>query len=204
MALRPIDPRPPERWWWWEVGEWRTEGVLLSPSLSPCFVQEGAGGEKDEMDYIWFFNFTFDSSTTNPTVQTLNLKPNFETVLLVHKSPNRLATCVGWTLTCPFLFSLCTFKLANSHSIWRGLEEGEGGMEGEGREGGGREEWTMGVPSIEAERQLPPRFLNKSHAYLLITRLSPAPCYWLYTWLRGYISCQESRVGEGLGKKQRK
>ena len=79
---------------------WRGRGVSLSPSLSPCFVQEGAGGEKDEMDYIWFFNFTFDSSTINPTVQTLHLKPTFETVLIVHKSPNRLATYVGWTLTC--------------------------------------------------------------------------------------------------------
>ena len=36
MALRPIDPRPAERWWWWVVGEWRTEGsfaLTVSESL---------------------------------------------------------------------------------------------------------------------------------------------------------------------------
>jgi len=51
VALRPIDPRPPERWWWWGVGEWRREG-------SPCFVKEGAGGKKTR----WI---TFDPSTSH-------------------------------------------------------------------------------------------------------------------------------------------
>ena len=42
-------------------GKWVSggrRGVLLSPSLSPGFVQEGAGGEIDKMDYI-------DSSTSH-------------------------------------------------------------------------------------------------------------------------------------------
>ena len=50
----------------------------------------------------------------------------------------------------PVFFSsaFAPFRLANSHSIWGGLEEGR--KKG-GRDGGGREEWTMGVPSIEAD-----------------------------------------------------
>ena len=35
--------------------------------------------------------------------------------------------------------------------VWKKGERREEGMEGEGREGGGREEWTTGVPSIEAD-----------------------------------------------------